>query len=53
MGFSRQEYWSGLPFPPLGDILRPRIENVSLASLALTGEFLIILKQLILVLPIR
>ena len=20
MGFSRQEYWSGLPFPPLGDI---------------------------------
>ena len=20
MGFSRQEYWSGLPFPPLGDV---------------------------------
>ena len=20
MGFSRQEYWSGLPFPPLGDL---------------------------------
>ena len=26
MGFSRQEYWSGLPFPSLGDLLDPRIE---------------------------
>ena len=26
MGFSRQEYWSGLPFPYLGDLLNPRIE---------------------------
>ena len=25
-GFSRQEYWSGLPYPPLGDLLVPRIE---------------------------
>ena len=24
MGFSRQEYWSGLPFPPLGDLFWPR-----------------------------
>ena len=24
MGFSRQEYWSGLPFPPLGDLPDPR-----------------------------
>ena len=24
--FSRQEYWSGLPFPPPGDLLDPGIE---------------------------
>ena len=26
MGFSRQEYWSGLPFPPPGDIPNPGIK---------------------------
>ena len=26
MGFSRQEYWSGLPFPPPGDLPEPGIE---------------------------
>ena len=26
MGFSRQEYWSGLPFPSPGDLPSPRIE---------------------------
>ena len=26
MGFSRQEYWSGLPFPPPGDLPSPGIE---------------------------
>ena len=26
MGFSRQEYWSGLPFPSPGDLLNPGIE---------------------------
>ena len=26
MGFSRQEYWSGLPCPPSGDLLDPGIE---------------------------
>ena len=26
MGFPRQEYWSGLPFPPRGDLLDPGIE---------------------------
>ena len=26
MGFSRREYWSGLPFPSPGDLLNPRIE---------------------------
>ena len=28
MGFPRQEYWSGLPFPSLGDLPDPRIEWV-------------------------
>ena len=31
MGFSRQEYWSGLPFPPPGDLSGPGIEPGSLA----------------------
>ena len=26
LGFSRQEYWSGLPFPSPGDLLNPGIE---------------------------
>ena len=30
-GFPRQEYWSGLPFPPLGDHLDPGIKPGSLA----------------------
>ena len=29
MGFSRQEDWSGLPFPSLGDLLDPGIEPMS------------------------
>ena len=29
VGFSRQEYWSGLPCPPPGDLLSPGIEPVS------------------------
>ena len=35
MGFSRQEYWSGLPFPPPGDLPKPQ----SLTSPALAGRF--------------
>ena len=31
MGFSRQEYWSGLPFPSPGDLPNPGIEPRSLA----------------------
>ena len=27
MKFSRQEYWNGLPFPPLGDLPHPGIET--------------------------
>ena len=29
MGFSRQEYWSGMPFPSPGDLLNPGIEPES------------------------
>jgi len=39
MGFSRQEYWSGLPCPPPGDLSDPRMEPESLTSPALAGEF--------------
>ena len=39
MGFSRQEYWSGLPFPPPEDLPNPGIEPLSLTSLALAGGF--------------
>ena len=34
MGFSRQEYWSGLPFPSPGDLPDPRIGLRCLASQA-------------------
>ena len=39
MGFSRQEYWSGLPCPPPGDFPDPGIEPASLMSPALGGGF--------------
>ena len=38
MGFSRQEYWSGLPFPTPGHLPDPGIEPASLASPALSGS---------------
>ena len=44
MGFPRQEYWSGLPFPPPGDLSDPGIEPVSLVSPALAGGLLIIVQ---------
>ena len=31
MGFSRQEYWSGLPFPTPGDLPDPGVEPMSAA----------------------
>ena len=37
--FSRQEYWSGLPCPPPGNLPYPRIEHMSLMSPALAGRF--------------
>ena len=39
MGFSRQEYWSGLPCSPLQGSSGPRIEPMSLLSPALAGGF--------------
>ena len=39
MGFSRQEYWSGVPFPAPGDLPNPGIEPTSLASPALARGF--------------
>ena len=39
LGFSRQEYWSGLPFPSPGDLPDPGIEPASLMSPALAGGF--------------
>ena len=40
MGFSRQEYWSGLPFPSPGDLPDPGIEprSPTLQADALTSE---------------
>ena len=37
MGFSKQEYWGGLPFPPPGDLPDPGIELPSPVSPALAG----------------
>ena len=38
-GFSQQDYWSGLPFPPPQDLPDPGIEPASLISPALAGRF--------------
>ena len=40
MGFSRQEYWSGLPFLTPGDLSEAGFEPVSPVSPALAGGFL-------------
>ena len=39
MGFSRQEYWSGLPWPPPGDLPNPGMEPSSLISSAQASRF--------------
>ena len=41
MGFSRQNYWSGLPCPPPGDLPNPGIKLASVIFPALAGGFLI------------
>ena len=40
MGFPKQEYWSGLPFPPSEDLPHPGTEPASLRSPALARGFL-------------
>ena len=40
MGFSRQEYWSGLPFPPAADLPNPGIKPTSPVSPALQADSL-------------
>ena len=39
IGFSRQEYWNGLPFPSPEDLPDPGVKPTSLESLALTSRF--------------
>ena len=39
IGFSKQEYWSELPFPPPGDLPNPGIDPESPVSSALAGGF--------------
>ena len=39
-GFSRQEYWNGLPCPPPGDLPDPETEPVSSVALALQADSL-------------
>ena len=39
LGFSRQEYWNGLPCPSPGYLPNPGIESTSLMSPALAGRF--------------
>ena len=39
MGFSKQEYWSGLPCPPPRDLPHPGIKPTSLKSHALAALF--------------
>ena len=39
VGFSRQEYWGGLPFLPSGDLPNLGIKPTSLVSPVLAGEF--------------
>jgi len=39
MGYSSQEYWSGLLFTPPGDLPDPRIEPTSPVSPVLAGRF--------------
>ena len=45
LGFSRQEYWSGLPFPSPGDLPNPGIEPKSPAASALQPDSLPLSQQ--------
>ena len=39
LGFSRQEYWSGLSCPPPENLLNPGVDHVSFVSPAVAGRF--------------
>ena len=39
LGFSRREFWRGLPFPATGDLPDPGMETAFLESPALAGRF--------------
>ena len=45
LGFSRQEYWSGLPFPPPGDLPDPGIGPMSPVTPALQADSLLLSHQ--------
>ena len=45
MGFSRQEYWSGLPYPPPGDLPDPGMEPEPPAAPALQADSLLLSYQ--------
>ena len=45
MGFSREEYWSGLPYPLPGDLLDPGIEARSPVTPALQADSLLLSRQ--------
>ena len=47
MGFFRQEYWSGLPFPPPGDLPNLDIEPASPASTTLQSDSLLLSHRVI------
>ena len=46
-GFSRQEHWSGLLWPPPGDLPDPGMEHRSLMSPALAGGFFTVMKVML------
>ena len=45
MGFSRQQYWSGLSFPTPGDLPNPGIEPASPAAPALQPDSLLVTRE--------
>jgi len=42
VGFPRQKYWNGLPFPSPGDLLNPGIESASPVSPVLQADYLLL-----------
>ena len=41
MGFSQQEYWNGVPFPPPGDLPDPGIEPISF-NVSCIGKWIVL-----------